>query len=85
MGADAFPCMLKGLTNRHELVRSEAMNFLGQSEDAEIKSRRKEAVPLILKLLEDTNETVRMNATNTFVEIDPEAARKAGVKISNDK
>ena len=38
------------------------------------------AVPALLKLLDDENDTVRKSATNAIKAIDPEAAAKQGIK-----
>ncbi|EEF57386.1 HEAT repeat domain-containing protein [Pedosphaera parvula] len=80
MGVDALPCAFKGLTNKHMMVRSEAANFLEQGQDAEFKLKRKEAVPVLLSLLNDPDEGVREVAGSTLKVIDPEAAARAGVR-----
>jgi HEAT repeat protein len=40
----------------------------------------KPAVPNLLKLINDVNASVRSEATNALIAIDPEAAAKAGVQ-----
>lgn len=79
VGADAIPCLIKGLTNRFPTVRSEAANFLTQL-GAQYLEERKQAVPYMVKLLTDPDRDIRMNVTNELKEIDPQAAARAGVK-----
>jgi HEAT repeat protein len=79
MGRDAAPCLLKGLTNRFPVVRSEAANFLAQG-GPELAEARKQAVPYLVQSLNDPDESVRMSATNQLRDIDPVAAQKAGVR-----
>jgi HEAT repeat protein len=43
-------------------------------------ARAKPAVPALLELLNDERESVRSDATNALIQIDPEAAAKAGIK-----
>ena len=80
MGADGVKCLVKGLTNQHSDVRSEAAHFLGEGPATNFPEQRKPAIPVLIKLLSDTNEFVRMNAANAIKEIDPRAAAQAGVK-----
>jgi HEAT repeat protein len=79
-GSNAMPFLIKGLTNQFADVRSEAAHFLTDSLGAQFPEQLKPAIPLIVKLLDDPDESVRMNATNELKEIDPEAAAKAGIK-----
>jgi HEAT repeat protein len=67
---------------------SESTNIWGSSSPlrtsgldalARFKSAAKPAVPALLECLQDANEDTRRAATNALVEIDPEAAAKAGV------
>lgn len=80
MGADSIGCLIRGMTNRHDTVRAEAAHFLEDSIGARFPEQRRRAVPLILGLLNDASESVRMSATNALQEIDPVAAAKAGVR-----
>lgn len=80
MGVDSIGCLIRGLTNRHDNVRAEAAHFLEDSIGARFPEQRRLAVPLILGLLNDASESVRMSATNALQEIDPVAAAKAGVR-----
>ena len=61
-------------------VRNAAADQLTQGPCAQFPEQRKPAIPLFVKLLNDPDESVRMNATNELKEIDPEAAAKAGIK-----
>lgn len=79
-GADAVPCLMKGLTNRFPDVRGEAANYLTGEWSAQFPEQRKQAIPVLVKLLNDPDENVRMNATNALKEVDPRAAAKAGIK-----
>jgi hypothetical protein len=79
MGADSIGCLIKGLTNRHDIVRAEAAHFLEDNIGARFPDQRKLALPFIVGLLSDTNESVRMSATNALREIDPVAAARARV------
>jgi HEAT repeat protein len=47
---------------------------------AQFPDQRKQAVPFLVKFLNDPDMDVRINATNELKEIDPEAAAKAGIK-----
>ena len=80
MGEDSIGCLIRGLTNRHDIVRAEAAHFLEDSIGARFPDQCKLAVPFIVVLLSDASESVRMSATNALREIDPAAAAKAGVK-----
>jgi HEAT repeat protein len=68
------------LTNQFADVRNEAANCLTQTFSKQCSEQCKQAIPLLVKLLNDPDEHVRMNATNELKEIDPEAAKKAGIK-----
>jgi HEAT repeat protein len=80
MGADSIGCLIRGLTNQHDIVRAEAAHFLEDSIGARFPEQRKLAVPIIVGLLSDASESVRMSATNALREIDPAAAAQAGVR-----
>jgi hypothetical protein len=79
-GRDAVPCLLKGLTNRFPDVRNEAATCLTGEWSAQFPEEQKKAIPQILKLLNDSDENVRMAAKNGIKAIDPQAAAKAGIK-----
>jgi HEAT repeat protein len=78
-GADAIPCLMKGLTNQSALVRGEAAHFLTEW-GAQFPEERKKAIPYVARLLDDTDEQIRRSVTNELKELDPQAAAKAGVK-----
>ncbi len=78
-GSNAMPVLLKGLTNRFEGVREEAMNSLTQF-GAQYPEQRRAATPIIVDLLRDTNEDVRQAASNALKIIDPQAVAGAGIK-----
>lgn len=79
-GRDGVPYLMKGLTNRFPVVRSEAANYLTEEWSAQFPEERKRAVPQLLTLLKDPDEHVRMAATNGIKAIDPQAAANAGIK-----
>jgi len=79
-GRDAVPYLMKGLTNRFPVVRSEAANYLTEEWSAQFPEERKRAVPQLLMLLKDPDENVRITATNGIKAIDPQAAARAGIK-----
>ena len=80
-GSNAIPILLKGLTNQFANVRGEAANVLTSGDiAAQFPEQRKQAIPFLLKLLNDPDEDVRMNATNELKELDPATAAKAGIK-----
>jgi len=79
-GSNAFPCLMKGLTNRFPDVRNEAANYLTGEWSAQFPEARKQAVPYLVKLLGDSDEDVRRNATNELKTIDPRAAANSGIK-----
>jgi HEAT repeat protein len=78
-GVDAVACLMKGLTNRHAIVRNEAAHFLTEW-GARFPEARKQAIPYVIKLLNDTDEYVRMSATNELKELDARAAAREGIK-----
>jgi HEAT repeat protein len=79
-GTNAIPCLLKGLTNQFPDVRSEAAHFIAEW-GAQFPDQQKLAVPSMIRLLSDPDENVRKNATNDLMEVDPQAAAKAGIKV----
>ena len=78
-GTSAIPCLLKGFTNRAADVRSEAAHCITEW-DAKFPEEQKQAIPYVIKLLEDSDEQVRMSATNDLLELDPHAAASLGIK-----
>jgi hypothetical protein len=79
-GSNAIPVLISGLTNQFADVRNEAANYVAQNFDKQFLEQRDQVVPLFVKLLNDPDDYVRMNATNELKTIDPEAAAKAGIK-----
>ena len=79
-GSNAIPFLINGLTNQFADVRNEAANNLTDGIGAQFPEQRKPVIPLIVKLLDDPDESVRMNATNELKQIAPEAAAKVGIK-----
>ena len=79
-GSNAIPFFISGLTNQFADVRNEAANYISQNFTNQFLGRRDQLAPLFVKLLNDPDEFVRMNATNELKRIDPEAATKAGIK-----
>jgi HEAT repeat protein len=78
-GTDAIPCLLKGFTNRFADIRSEAAHFMTEW-GAQFPQQQKQAVPYVIRLLEDPEHQVRMNATNNLLELDPQTAVRMGIK-----
>jgi len=79
-GSNAIPTLTKGLTNQFRNVRIQAANNLFYTFAKKFPDQCRQAVPLLVKLLNDPDEDVRMSATNQIKEIDPTAAAKAGIK-----
>jgi HEAT repeat protein len=79
-GSNAMPFLIKGLTNSFANVRGQAANILMEGVGDKFPEQRKQAIPLFVKLLNDPDDDVRMNATNQLKEIDSAAAAKAGIK-----
>jgi HEAT repeat protein len=75
-----MPFLIKGLTNPFANVRGQAANLLTEGVGDKFPEQRKQAIPLFVKLLNDPDDDVRMNATNQLKEIDPTATAKAGIK-----
>jgi HEAT repeat protein len=80
MGSNAVPVVMSGFTNDFPDVRCEALHFLTEGPLTAFPWAQKRAVPDIVTMLRDSEENIRMNATNALWEIDREAAAKAGVK-----
>jgi HEAT repeat protein len=80
-GTNAIPCLIKGLTNRFEDVRSEAGNFLAQgAAGVPSPEQRKQALPFFIERLSDSNEDIRKGATNQLKEFDPKAVAAVGIR-----
>jgi hypothetical protein len=79
-GSNAMPFLIKGLTNQFANVRSLAANTLTEGVGDKFPEQRKQAIPLIVKLLNDPDDDIRLNATNQLKQIDPVTAAKAGIK-----
>ena len=80
LGSNAVPVVARGLTNYFPDVRSESLHYLTDGPLTAFSDARRNAVPEIIKMLRDPEESNRMNATNALKEIDRNAAAKAGVK-----
>jgi HEAT repeat protein len=78
-GADAIPCLIKGLTNRFPDVRSEAAHFLAEWGE-QFPEQRKKAIPYMVALLNDPDEQVRRSVAGSLGEIDKQPATGAGTK-----
>jgi HEAT repeat protein len=76
-GSNAIPFLIKGLTNQHDNVRSEAINDLTSDLGRRYPNLRRPAVPLLTDLL--TNPQYRESAGNALKDIDPQTAARAGV------
>ena len=79
-GSNAMPFLIKGLTNQFADVRNQAANLLTEGVGDKFPEQRKQAIPLFVKLLDDSDDDVRGNATNQLKEIDPATAAKLGIK-----
>ena len=79
-GSNAIPFLIKGLTNQFADVRNEAANYLTGGTWVLSSDQRESVIPLFLKLLNDPDEYVRVNATNELKTIAPAAAAKVGIK-----
>jgi HEAT repeat protein len=79
-GSNAMPFLIKGITNQFANVRSLAANTLMEGVGDKFPEQRKQAIPLFVKLLNDPDDDIRLNATNQLKQIDLAAAAKAGIK-----
>ena len=79
-GSNAMPFLIKGMTNQFANVRSLAANALTEGVGDKFPEQRKQAIPFFVKLLNDPDDDIRLNATNQLKQIDPMAAAKAGIK-----
>lgn len=75
-GSNAVPCLMRGLTNQYADVRNEAANYLTGEWSDNFPEARKQAMPLLLKLLDDPDQSVRISATNGIKQLE---GRNAGV------
>ena len=84
-GRDAVPYLMKGLTNRFPVVRSEAANYLTEEWSAQFPEERKRAIPQLLTLLKDPDFHERLKLYKIFTRRDPlvRAQSKARIKILN--
>ena len=95
VASDALPDAILGLGEIHQepervipiLVKllDEPQSPQGFRYDAlwalrQFGAQAKPAVPVLLRCLNDAEESIRHEATNALIYIDPEAAAKAGVK-----
>ncbi len=79
-GSNAMPFLIKGMTNQFANVRSLAASALTEGIGDKFPEQRKQAIPLFVKLLNDPDDDIRVDATNQLKQIDPVAAAKAGIK-----
>jgi HEAT repeat protein len=79
-GSNAVPFLIKGLTNPFPNVRNQAAAIFSGDFGDKFPHLREPAIPLFVKLLNDTDEDVRGNATNELKAMDPTAAALAGIK-----
>jgi len=78
-GSNAMPLFIKGLTNQFADVRNEAANYLTDS-GSKFPEQQRQAIPLLVKLLNDPDDNVRLNVSNELKAIAPDVAAKAGIK-----
>jgi hypothetical protein len=71
----AVPALMNAFTNHDMLLRSSVLISLGQFEAGAMDS-----VPMVMTALNDSDQTVRTSAVFALKKIDPEAAKKAGIK-----
>jgi HEAT repeat protein len=71
-GEEAGPCLVKGLTNRFADVRNEAVGQCIGDWEKRFPEQRKQAMPFLVKLLDDPDPGVRMNASNGLKYLDQE-------------
>jgi len=79
-GSNAMPFLIRGLTNDFPHVRNCAADTLTSGFGKGFPELRRQAMPILVSLLGDTDEDVRGSATNALKEIDPIAAARAGIK-----
>jgi HEAT repeat protein len=78
---DGIPYLMQALTSRHVGVRTWAISLLWRGKNVEFKIQRKQAVPLLVKLLDDPEKRVQSMARDALKVIDPEVATKAGIVV----
>jgi HEAT repeat protein len=71
----AVPALIEALQDEEDYVRTEAAQALG-----DIGKAAQAAVPALVAALKDKEAPVRKAAAESLKKIDPEAAKKAGVK-----
>jgi predicted nucleic acid-binding protein len=69
------------ITNQFVSVRSEAANILTEGVGDKFPEQRKQAIPLFVKLLNDSDDDIRLNATNQLKQIDAATTAKTGIKM----
>ena len=69
------PALINAFTNNDALLRSSVLISLGEFEVGATDS-----VPMVMTALNDSDETVRASAGFAIKKIDPETAKKAGIK-----
>jgi HEAT repeat len=75
----AIPVLVRLLDESQNEPHSERIRGNAISGLRQFRALAKPAVPSLLRLLNDANEDIRWQATNALLDIDPEAAAKAGV------
>ncbi len=80
MGAGSVQIWTQALTNRNSTVRTQASVYLAEPHTRAFPEARRQAVPALLKLLDDADESVRRSAMDALKEIDPLAAALAAIR-----
>jgi HEAT repeat protein len=75
IGVESIPVLTQALTNAHPCARESAARVLGL-----FGPRAQSALPGLLKCSKDPDESVRGFAAFAVKQVDPKAARKAGIK-----
>ena len=78
-GSNAMPFFIKGLTNQSADVRNEAANFIADT-GSKYPEQQRQAIPLMVKLLNDPDDNVRRSVTNELKAIAPNVAARMGIK-----
>lgn len=71
-GAEAAPCLMKGLTNRFADVRNEAAGQFTDEWGKQFPELRRQGMPLLVKLLDDPDQNVRNSVSNGLKYLDQE-------------
>lgn len=71
-GADAAPCLMKGLTNRFADVRNAAAGQFTDEWGKQFPELRRQAMPVLVKLLDDPDQNVRTSVANGLKYLDQE-------------